>query len=199
LFRALIVAGIVAGATTTAQAASIGFSLDIAGTANGPSFSIVNTSDTARILGGRVGIGDTAYNFDCVQDLVSPLGGTLTVSTPETGSCFPGGGQRPDEILFATTGFDPGESISFKTDVDPDSGDATVSDFDVLLNGGVVEVSFEGLAAPLVAGLSDPTGPGRTWQVTTSAPPPVVPLPGSLPLLAAALGAAALLRRQATA
>ncbi|MEE4117736.1 MAG: hypothetical protein V2I65_01840 [Paracoccaceae bacterium] len=198
MFRALIVAGVVAGATSTAQASSIGFSLEIAGSANGPSFSIVNTSDSSQILGGRVGIGDTAYNFDCVQDLVSPPGGTLTVSTPETGVCFPGGGQRPDEILFVTTGFDPGESISFETDVDPDSRDATVSDFDVLLNGGVVEVAFDGLAAPLVADLSDPTGPGRTWQVSTSAPP-AIPLPGSLPLLAAAFGAAALLRRRPAA
>jgi len=198
LFRVLIVAGIVAGVTSTAQASSIGFSLEIAGSANGPSFSITNTSDTRRILGGRVGIGDTKYNFDCVEDLLSPPGGTLTVSTPETGSCFPGGGLRPDEIVFVTTGFDPGESIGFKTDIDPDSGDATVSDFDILLNGGVVEVAFDGLAAPLVADLSSPTGPGRTWQVSTSAPP-AIPLPGSLPLLAAAVGAAALLRRRAAA
>ncbi|RDC73201.1 hypothetical protein DLJ49_08840 [Rhodovulum sp. 12E13] len=62
----------------------------------------------------------------------------------------------------------------------------------MLLNGGVVEITFDGLAAPLVANLSEPTGPGRTWQVSASAPP-VIPLP----LLAAALGAAALLRRRA--
>jgi hypothetical protein len=163
-------------AAPAAQAASFGFELTIGGTANGPNFTITNLSDTAQITGGGITIGDTAYNFDCVQGLVAPAGGSLTFVTPEVNVCFPGGGQRPDTIVFTTLGFDPGETLSFGTDIDPDLRDASVGDFNILLLGGSIAIDFD--RGQSLGADFRPRGQSQTYTVTSQSAP-VVPLPAA--------------------
>lgn len=163
-------------AAPAAQAASFGFELTIGGTPNGPSFAITNLSDTASITGGAITIGDTAYNFDCVNSVTAPTGGSLAFATPEVDICFPGGGQRPDTIVFTATGFAPGLIASFSADVDPDFSDATVRSFDILLDGGSVAIDFDG-GQSLGADFR-PAGQSQTYTVTSQAAP-VVPLPAA--------------------
>ncbi|MGC9419885.1 MAG: hypothetical protein ACP5EN_13030, partial [Rhodovulum sp.] len=173
-------AGLLVAMAGSAQAATVGFALTIGGSANAPSFTVENVSDTARISGGRVEIGLKRFNFDCVTSPAAPGGGTLSFTTPEVGGCFPGGGLRPDEIVFQASDFDPGETLSFSTDIDPDSYDAGVSGFGALMNGGRFEVTFVG------AGLDAPLGVdfvGRTMSYRVTAPTATV---GAVPLPAGA-------------
>jgi len=180
----------------TAGAGTVGFDLTVSGSANGPAFSVRNTSSAATITGGRLVIGNTGYNFDCVTNLAAPAGGTLGFSTPEVGTCFPGGGLRPDEIVFQVTDFDPGEALSFSTDIDPDSHDASVYDFNILLDGGSFEVSFAdaAFAGPLVAAFR-PGQMSYSASASTDAPP-AVPLPAGGALFLTALGALGLSGRR---
>ncbi|WP_132546483.1 hypothetical protein [Rhodovulum euryhalinum] len=194
--KLITIAAVSTALAGAAGAATVGFDLAISGSANGPVFTVTNMSSAARITGGQAVIGNTAYNFDCVQNGVAPAGGTLGFTTPEVGTCFPGGGLRPDEIVFQVTDFDPGETLSFATDIDPDSRDASVYDFNILLNGGRFEVTFADtdLNGPLVAAFQ----PGQmTYSISAStATPSAVPLPAGGALVLTALGALGLLGRR---
>ncbi|WP_165915517.1 VPLPA-CTERM sorting domain-containing protein [Rhodovulum marinum] len=199
LITMAVVSTALAGAAGAAGAATVGFDLTISGEANGPVFSLANTSSAATITGGRAVIGNTAYNFDCVSNPVAPAGGTLGFTTPEVGTCYPGGGMRPDEIVFQVTDFDPGETLSFGTDIDRDFSDTSVYDFNVLLNGGRFEVTFAvpDLNGPLVAQFQ-PGQKSYSVSVTTGATPSAVPLPAGGVLILTALGALGAAARRKT-
>lgn len=197
MLRQFFIAGCLVGAGM-AQAETVGFSLAITPAGNGnPAVSFTNISDVAQIVGGSLTLGDTAWNFDCVENVVAPAGGSLSFSTPEVDVCFPGGGDRPDTILFTAAGFDPGETGGFTSDIDPDFTDALANFEESLIPGGSFTATFSGgfIDGPLSVALDQPDGEGYSYTVAAESAPSEVPLPATGVLVVAGLGTLAAFRR----
>ncbi|MEL7172337.1 MAG: hypothetical protein AAFN05_05140, partial [Pseudomonadota bacterium] len=130
------------GVSAPAGASVIGFDLTIdgslgtqPGSVNVPIITLTNRSDTALLESFSLTIGDPAFNFDGVVELVGPAGGTATLTEGDT-NINRVDGVNTDRISFSFTDFDPGESISFGVDIDADNGVFQQDFRDVLFNNG---------------------------------------------------------------
>lgn len=193
MFKKFLLAAGLATAATTASAAT-SFDLTFSGDPNIPNVTLTNTSTTAQLLTFSISIGLLTRNFDSIGISTSPAGGTSTVTTGD----LLNDGPRTDSLALSFTDFDPGESMSFATDIDSDSGN-TIEDYrNTLFNNGTGPNSE--LTATFSDGASvsftipDQTSGLSSYTISVSAAP--IPLPAGLPLLVAGLGAFAVLRKR---
>ena len=118
-------------ATASAQAVSIGYTLNLSGNVNSPTVKLTNDSSSDLITVFKMTIGLTTKNFDSATGEV--LGGvaSFTQMSPDDNS---GGGDRSDFVHYTFTGFDPGETFRFKTDIDHDDNNTGEDYREVLFN-----------------------------------------------------------------
>ena len=118
--------------------AAIPFRVVISGDFNVPTFTIFNDAPTwkgtnAQITRLTINVGDVSRNFDFVDSIVPPPGGTVTAERPDAVN----EGVIADMLILNITGFDPGESFRFRADIDADGNFYTGEDFRrVLFNNG---------------------------------------------------------------
>lgn len=187
----------------SASAASYGFSLTASlGGQDSPIFTLTNTGAGlgVQIDSVSISIGDTNYNFDKFMvgnyPIQAPTGGTAT----PVGLDAVDGSIRSDVATLGFTGFDEGESASWRLELDPDSYEAFVNFRTVLFNNGgadnaLVSVMFSN-GESLTDAFDDATPGLSSYTVAASAE---VPLPAGMMLLPAgvlALAGAAALRRE---
>jgi hypothetical protein len=176
-----------------AAAATAGFSLTVnTGTsADAPLFTLVNLSDSGLTLNAfAFTIGDTAYNFDAVTAMTAPAGGAITLTAGDTVN----GGARSDAIAFGFTGFDSGEIVGWKAEIDLDTGNSVADHRAVFFNNGAVVPNSIGTALfsdgrSLAVSLAG--DPGQTRYIFSALADDAlstVPVPAAMPLLAGALG-----------
>ncbi|WP_136634875.1 VPLPA-CTERM sorting domain-containing protein [Pseudooceanicola onchidii] len=187
---------------TAATAGTLGYGLTISGSSsvganfNVPKLSLSNTGDTGEITAFSITVGDTDYNFDYFSGaLTPPAGGTVSITLGDQTN----GGVRYDEVALAFTDFGPGEMSSFFLDIDSDSANTVESFREVLFDNGpalnsVVSVSFS------TGDILSMVLPDSQTQLTTYSfgqskiVDAAVPLPASIPLLLAGLGALGVVR-----
>lgn len=117
----------------SAHAAVIGYTLDIFGNVNAPTFQLTNDSTTASITKFNFTIGDTSRNFDVVLNTDDDVDSdssviSFTLNRPDTVN----DAVRTDDIdIDFTGGFTPGQAFGFDGDVDLDgsSSPGSVEDF----------------------------------------------------------------------
>jgi hypothetical protein len=85
-----------------------------------PLFTLVNTSSEAQITQFSVTIGDTNYNFDAVTFNAMAGGPQVTSFSPDSGQ----GGADAEVATLNFANFNPNSAFSFRTDIDPDNGNA---------------------------------------------------------------------------
>lgn len=195
--KSLSLAAAVLALAPAAHAATTGFELVFEGSVNLPQVSVTNTGDVGSISAFTITIGDTAFNFDATDSEVASAGITATRGAGIDSNNL--GGLRSDTISYTFTGFTPGRSFEFRTDIDRDNAN-TAEDFRTrVLPNGSISVSFtDGLTGSLFADLSDganTTGNRFAFAASVSDVAPV-PLPAGLSLLALGLGALAVARRR---
>jgi hypothetical protein len=125
---------------------ALGFTFDVFNDANTPTLRVTNTSSgMLQLTEFEVTIGDTAFNFDSVTDIVAPAGTGVTLESPDDNDS---GGVRADLVRLAFTAFDPGESVTFVVDIDRDDSNTLESFRRVLFNNGdapnAVATAFSG-------------------------------------------------------
>lgn len=93
---------------------------------NMPWIEITNESDsTSQITQFLMTIGDIDFNFSDVHfgDLVMPSDHN-PADVGLTASVEPSGPEAGNQLMVNFTGFDPGETVRFRIDIDPDDPDA---------------------------------------------------------------------------
>lgn len=204
MYKLAIQAAAFAFAASAASAATIGFDFSVSGDTDAPTFAVTNTSDTAQLIFTSLDIGDNAFNFDDVQNVTGPAGGAANIVFGDTVN----DGSGVDLIAFTFADFDPGETVSWQSDLDADGGDSIVDYRNTLFNNGAainnalfVAVFNTGDALrvefPDLLAIHDE----YTYKVTLDTVTGVldvkvapVPLPAGLPLLGAGLLAIGALR-----
>lgn len=210
LRSALGAAAILAGLAFNANAATIGFSLNISGSQNVPVFDLENTSTSSAIIqsfsftiGHGFGDGTLAagFNFDGAGVLSTGTIGAAeaTLISPDTNLS---GGVRSEvvEWSFITSGstFGAGDNFVFNADVD-ENGNTGENYKTTFGNNGaepnsIATVAFllDGETLTLTSTFPDePELAEYNLSATEQLTP--VPLPAALPLLASALGGFGLL------
>lgn len=172
----------------SANAATVGFDLTISGSNNTPTFTLTNTSDPGnQLLGFIFTIGDLTRHFDFVDSIVNPTGGFTTLNSPDGGN----NGVRSDVIDLSFTGFDAGEVLSFRTDVDVDPVSNSTQNFNnVFFNNDAAlnSVATGIFANDIVASVTLEDNPQDLTFSASAQTVSAVPVPAALPLLLSALG-----------
>lgn len=187
----------------SASASTVGFTFEISGDTDAPTFAVTNTSASANLVFLSLHIGYMSHNFDDVQGLTSPTGGTSTIILGDTVN--DGSGQ--DLLGFSFSSFSVGDTVSWSSDIDADGGDSITDYRSVLFNNGAannalfVAVYDTGealrLDIPDLPGIHEVYTYGATLDTATGDVNVVVapiPLPASVPLLGAGLLALGALR-----
>ena len=135
-------------ATASAQAVSVGYTLNLSGNVNVPTVKLTNDSSSDLITAFSMTIGRLDKNFDAAYLEVPPPGVfSANLVTPDANS---GGGARSNIVTYDPfVGFDPGETFQFGADVDKDHSDSVENYKTVLFNNGVhpnsvITVTFSG-------------------------------------------------------
>jgi len=128
---------------SSVQAAPIGFQLTVLDDPNTPTFQLTNIGDV-NIDVFDMTIGNTAYNFDFVRDVV-PSGISYTRIAPDTVD----NGVRSDYQQFQFSNFTPGLTFQWETNLDPDNNNVVVDYRTIFFNNGaapnsIATVWFEG-------------------------------------------------------
>lgn len=184
ILAAAIAAGAIAGMSQAANATAIGYSLTISGNVNVPTYTLTNTSITALITSFSFTVGHSGRNFDYVQAIVAPAGGTANLIVGDTSN----GGTRTTSFQIDYTGFDPSEFASNNTDVD--TGNVALDYRNTFFNNGsepnsVISVDFS-TGQTLSQTVADQQTGQSSYTFTQRAS--VVPVPAALPLMAGAIG-----------
>ena len=196
----LAVAAVAAtGFGVAAHASTVDFRLTLSGNSNSPTMALANISTAAgaEIDEITMTIGDTSRNFDVIDNLGAPSGGSATLTFGDSAK----GGARTDSFTIGFTGFNSGSAASWKTDIDRDNSN-TIEDYRLVLFNGTapnatVQVSFS-TGDLLSLTLPDASRvPSYTFTVSGPVGPAApVPLPASLPLFAGGLGLLGFLGRR---
>lgn len=184
ILTAAIAAAAVMVASNSSQAALIGYTLVIDGNVNVPTYTLTNDSAAAQITSFSFTVGHSGRNFDYVQAITAPAGGTANLIIGDTANS----GARTTSFQIDYTGFDPGEFASNNTDVD--IGNITLDYRNTFFNNGaepnsVITVDFSD-GQTLSQTVADQTAGQSSYTFSQSANP--VPVPAALPLLAGAVG-----------
>ncbi|WP_339949805.1 hypothetical protein [uncultured Albimonas sp.] len=168
----------------------------LSASADHPAILVENRSeDGARLLALNLSVGDTRFNFDRVTNRRRFGVSSATLTKGGTGQA----GQRTDAIAFAFSGFDPGDSFSFRVELDPDGGSGTVdfrsiffgNDGDGAVPNATMTALFDG-DRTLTARFGEALAPAESHTIVAEDSGAVTPIP--LPAAAPALvGGAALL------
>tara|TARA_B100000614_G_scaffold256414_1_gene274933 strand:- start:541 stop:1236 length:696 start_codon:yes stop_codon:yes gene_type:complete len=180
-------------ATSEAQAAPIGYSLELSGNANVPTFTLTNQSVSAQITSFTFTIGDGTRNFDSVvfQGGTDTTTGVTALNTPDSNSS---GGLRSNIIDIDFGDFDPTEAVIFEADVD--IGNSIENYRTVFFNNGaasnsLLTVFFADGAETTTLSMTLPDGNASNTTFSFSQSGNLggtaVPEPASLGLLGAAL------------
>jgi hypothetical protein len=146
-----------------------GFTFTLNSNFNQPVVTLRNDSDpTILITGLNWSIGDTSKNFDASVMEAGPM--TFSQTSPDNNL---NGGGRSNVVLYTFTGFDPGETFSFRVDIDRDNTDSTEDYRTVLFNNGAaanstITVSFS-TGSPIVFAIPDDPPPvGSAYSFSAS-------------------------------
>lgn len=174
-----------------AQAGSVGYDATFFGSNNNiPRIRLSNASDTASIVEFVLTLQRDAFQFDYARILDSSDDVGASLVDPEDLQ----GGHRAAKVEYSFDGFEPGETFTFKTDVDPTDANKRVDYREALLDFGSGDASDN---VTLRVRFSDGTNLSGTWpsfdpnsdgsvdfgqtRTTPSEPPPppptVIPLP----------------------
>jgi hypothetical protein len=144
LFAGLLL-GLAAASTTRADVSDLLFTVKIEGDTNVPTISVTNNSPNLEITRFDLTIGNTAKNFDPSEQTVTPPPGGNAVRTSALLN------QRMDVVSFALSSFGPGETFTFKVDIDQDGLDNVENFNNVFFNNGAapnsVATVFAGAAS----------------------------------------------------
>ncbi|MFP4107396.1 MAG: PEP-CTERM sorting domain-containing protein [Phycisphaerae bacterium] len=137
MIPALLAGVMLMGVVGSAQAAPLGFELELANPETSI-FRLANTSEspTAEIVSVSMTIGDWDWNFDMVDNFqVLEDSGEALTSTLLVGDALQGN-TRTDIFALQFDGFEQGDRLQWQTDLDLDTGDSA-SDFrEVYFNNG---------------------------------------------------------------
>lgn len=200
---AIQAAAALAFAASAASAATVGFDFSVSGDTDAPTFEITNTSDTAQLSFLSLDIGDNAFNFDDIQNVSGPNGGSANILFGDTVN----DGSGVDLIGFTFSSFDAGDVMSWQSDIDADGGDSIVDYRTTLFNnadinnallvavfntGDALRIEFPDLLAIHDEYTYKVTLDTATGDLEIKVAP--IPLPAGLPLMGAGLLALGLLR-----
>ena len=129
LFAGLLL-GLASASIARADVSDLLFTVKIEGDTNVPTIVVTNNSPNLEITRFDFTIGNTAKNFD---------GSEQTVTAPPGGSAvraLPLGATRSDVVTFGLSNFGPGETFSFKIDIDTDGSNDVQNFNNVFFNNG---------------------------------------------------------------
>lgn len=220
MFFVAAAAAVVVSASPAA-ALTVGYTLQISGDSpannNVPRIILTNTSGPdVELLRFQVTIGNTSFNFDEVYDFadavgdapVAPPGGTFLVNTAVSDT--EQAGVRTDIAGVIFTDFDPGETASFRVDIDRDSTNSTENWRTVMAGASSPAVASALFSVPFLANpfqlqitldSGSIVGSVGTWEAAAqlrdpNAPSTAIPVPAALPLMGLGVAALAGLRRR---
>lgn len=122
--------GLAATQAARADVSDLLFTVRIEGDTNVPTIFVTNNSPNLEITRFEFTVGDIGKNFDgTTQDVTAPPGGTAVRTEPVLNL-------RSDKVAFNLTNFGPGETFSFKVDIDTDGGDTVENFNNVFFNNG---------------------------------------------------------------
>jgi hypothetical protein len=129
LFAGLLL-GLAAASSARADVSDLLFTVKIEGDTNVPTISVTNNSPNLEITRFDFTIGDTGLNFDGnEQGVTPPPGGTAARTQPVIGA-------RSDVVSFSLANFGPGETFTFRVDVDRDGFDSVENFNSTFFNNG---------------------------------------------------------------
>jgi hypothetical protein len=170
LFAGLLL-GLAAASSARADVSDLLFTVKIEGDTNVPTISVTNNSPNLEITRFDFTIGDTGMNFDGnTQDVTHPPGGNASRIQPLAGF-------RSDVVSFVLSGFGPGETFTFKVDLDRDGFDSVENFNTTFFNNGATANSVATVwagAASASRTLDDNSstmvfrGPTRTLKVISA-------------------------------
>lgn len=177
----------------SASSAPIGFELHISGDYNTPEFQLTNTG-ALDIEEFEMTIGNTAYNFDFVQNVVSG-GIPYTLIAPDTSN----NGARTDYQKFTFTDFIPGAVFQWETNLDPDNSNVVVDYRGFFFNNGdapnsMVTVLFTDGA--ILQGTFPDASTYSSYTMSVSGESSQVPIPAAFWLFGSGLAGVIGLRRR---
>jgi hypothetical protein len=129
LFAGLLL-GLASASIARADVSDLLFTVKIEGDTNVPTIVVTNNSPNLEITRFDFTIGNTAKNFDgSEQTVTAPPGGTAVRALPL-------GATRSDVVTFGLSNFGPGETFSFKIDIDTDGSNDVQNFNNVFFNNG---------------------------------------------------------------
>jgi len=133
---------------------------------NMPFFELKNSSASANITELRLAVGDSASTFDFASLIDASPGVTFAV----TGGDTVPNGIKTDTLQLTFTGFSPGKTVRFRTDIDADVGNA-LDDYRRVLMDTAGTVGNRSVASVTFAetGLPDMTISASDWTSGLSA------------------------------
>ena len=176
LFAGLLL-GLASASSARADVSDLLFTVKIVGDTDVPTISVTNNSPNLEITRFEFTIGDTAKNFDGSEETVTAPPGAGGAAS----RISPVGATRSDVVRFDLTNFGPGETFSFKIDIDTDgstAGSTDVQNFNnVFFNNGAalnsVATVYAGAASATRTLDENPAsmvfrGPTRFLRVTST-------------------------------
>jgi len=168
-----------------------------------PRFQLFNTSSDLFITRLVIALGDTTFNFDQFDTVVRLVdsGARLNLLNRSPDSVNNVG--RSDVLSSDFTGFNPGDVLGFRAELDRDVPPNSRVDFNTLLFGGstpasisVTFASASGLITTLRGSFGGISPVNGVYEINLTTPPDEVASPGAIALLGLGLAGIALRRRR---
>lgn len=168
-----------------------------------PRMQLLNMSSDLFITRLVIALGDTTFNFDQFDTIARLVdtGERLRLENRSPDSVNNGG--RSDVLSSDFTGFDPGDVLGFRAELDTDVPPNSSVDFNTLLFGSSTPASIEvtfasasGLITTLRGSFGGISPVNGVYEINLSTPPDEVASPGALALFGFGLAGIALRRRR---
>lgn len=161
-----------------------------------PRFQLFNTSSDLLITRLVIALGDTTFNFDQFDTVVRLVdsGATLNLTNRSPDSVNNAG--RSDVLSSDFTGFDPGDVLGFRGELDTDVPPNSSVDFNTLLFSTTTPARVTVTFADLDGAITTLRGSFGGISPVNGVYEVVVPQPGTLALLGFGLAGVALRRRR---